>query len=100
MQAWLQIDPNSNRVNGFYKVEFGYPVRNLVYEPDSDQPLTPIKGDVLFNDDWILGRWTSTGQVLVLQFNIKWSLVEIDEAEWKTLMSEVKKHQLELFELQ
>ena len=96
MKRYLQM--MGDKVEGFYKCEFGYPVRHLMYEPDPDQPLTPIKGEVLYNGDWILGRWTLTGQVLVLQFDLKWCLVEIEEAEYKTLINQIHVGQLTLFE--
>lgn len=98
MRNWLQMNSNGYQINGFYKVEFGYPVRNLVYEPDSDQPLTPIKGEVLYNGEWIDGRWTNTGQVLCVQFDLRWQLIEIDETEYKSLMQKISEKQLDLFE--
>jgi len=83
----------------FYKCKFGYPVKNLIMEPDNDQPLIPIKGEVLVNGESIEGRWSLTGQVLALQFDIRWSLVEINRSEWLDFIYESNKKgmQMELF---
>lgn len=93
------MDDSGYKVKGFYKVGFGYPVRNLVDEPDSDQPLTPIKGEVLYNGEWIDGRWSYTGQVLCVQFDLRWQLIEIDENEYRSLIKKVTEKQLDLFEV-
>lgn len=91
------MDHTGYQAKGFFKVEFGYPVRNLVYEPDSDQPLTPITGEVLYNGEWIVGRWTNTGQVICLQVDLGWQLIEIDENEYRSLTNKITEKQLELF---
>ena len=97
MKPWLLTDETGYRIKGFYKVEFGYPVRGLIYEPDSDQPLTPIKGEVLCDGMGIDGRWTNTGQVLCYQVDLRWQLIEIDEEEYRLLLNKVTENQLELF---
>jgi hypothetical protein len=101
MRDWICNLYTHEFKHNYYKCEFGFVVKDLKYEHDSEVPFTPISGKVYCENTWIEGRWTETGDVMGFVYDIKWSLVQITKAEWEKLMIETTKlePQMSLFEV-